>query len=291
VEAEPVAVTKSWESKVLELPGTPRAPASRIGWREFTWLAAASLLVSAGLVLVYSAKTVAFPALAGSLDRGELLDLNQVTKPDDLLPFLLVFSDPAERESVAQRTFEFLRARQPVQNVGALARLRISDTIRKPLLPLAKLKPAFVVRTPREFQIQFAIRIAVYLAGFYVVFLVWRWSGFRGDFAILPAIHLLSGMGLILAVSLRDPLRDTLELSKFAWGVGLGCIVLLLVLRPALRGFPSVRGVAPVRIGTRRQRRESKSGSIPAGRSHQDPAGVFPGRLFRAELGAAARSA
>ena len=45
----------------------------------------------------------------------------------------------------------------------------------------------FVVRTPREFQTQFVTWIAAYLAGFYIVFLVWRWSGFRGDFAILPA--------------------------------------------------------------------------------------------------------
>jgi cell division protein FtsW (lipid II flippase) len=56
----------------------------------------------------------------------------------------------------------------------------------------------------------------------------------RGDFAILPAIHLLTGIGLILAVSLRDPLRDTLEFSRFAWGVALGCLVLLA---PSLRLF------------------------------------------------------
>src|ERR1700694_2215358 len=118
MEAEPVAVTKSWESKVLALGGAPGAPASRIGWHEFAWLAAASLLVSAGLVLVYSAKKASFGALASSLDRGELLDLTQVSKPDDLLPFLLVFSDASARESAAQRTVEFLRARQPVANVG-----------------------------------------------------------------------------------------------------------------------------------------------------------------------------
>jgi cell division protein FtsW (lipid II flippase)/cell division protein FtsI/penicillin-binding protein 2 len=235
MEAQPVAVTKSWESKVLSLgsqPGAPGATSSRIGWREFAWLLAASLLVSIGLVLVFSAKTAQFSDLASSLDRGELLDLNQVDKPDDLLPFLLVFPNASERASAAQRTYDFLAARQPVQNVGVLARLRVSDTVRKPLLPLTKLKPAFVVRTPREFQNQFRIWIAAYLAGFYLVFLVWRWGAFRGDFAILPAIHMLTGIGLILAVSLRDPLRDTMEFSKFSWGVGLGCVALLL---PSLR--------------------------------------------------------
>ena len=35
-------------------------------------------------------------------------------------------------------------------------------------------------------------------------------------------------------VSLRDPLRDTLEFKKFAWGVLLGCATLLL---PLLRPF------------------------------------------------------
>ena len=85
-----------------------------------------------------------------------------------------------------------------------------------------------------NFKTQFLIWIALYLAAFHAVFLIWRWSAFRGDFAILPAIHLLTGIGLILAVSLRDPLRDTLEFSKFAWGVALGCLVLLL---PSLRVF------------------------------------------------------
>ena len=90
------------------------------------------------------------------------------------------------------------------------------------------------MRSPGEFQTQFLIWIVVYLGAFHLVFLIWRWSGLRGDFSILPAIHLLTGIGLILAVSLRDPLRDTLEFSKFAWGVALGCLVLLF---PSLRAF------------------------------------------------------
>ena len=222
-----MAVTKSWESKVLAVGGEAGAAAGRVSWREFAWLAAASLVVSAGLALVYSAKTQNFGELSARLGRGELLDLNDVSKPGDLLPFLQVYPDPAERELVATKIFDFLAAHRPIRNIGALARLR-----RELRLPLARLKPEFVVRTPREFEMQFLTWAAVYLAGFYAVFLIWQWSGFRGDFAILPALQLLTGIGLILSVSLRDPLRDTLDFSKFAWGVGLGCLVLLL---PSLR--------------------------------------------------------
>ena len=259
-----MAVTKSWESKVLALPGEDGAASGRVGWRQFAWLAGASLVVSAGLALVYSARTQNFAELSARLDRGELIDLNLVTTPEQLLPLLQIFPDPVERAMAARKTYEFLAARRPIQNAGALARLRVSQTeienhpewlvlngqlrqqlarplvkprrgeLRIPLLPLAKLKPGIAVRTPREYQTQFLLWTALYLAGFYVVFLIWRWSAFRGDFAVLPALQLLTGIGLILSVSLRDPLRDTLEFSKFAWGVGLGCLVLLL---PSLRIF------------------------------------------------------
>jgi cell division protein FtsI/penicillin-binding protein 2/cell division protein FtsW (lipid II flippase) len=75
---------------------------------------------------------------------------------------------------------------------------------------------------------------ALYLGGFYLVWFAWRLRRFAGDPAILPALHLLSGIGLILMVSLRDPLRDTLEFRKFAIGVFLGCLLLLL---PLFRAF------------------------------------------------------
>ncbi len=255
-----MAVTRSWEAKVIAVKagGAP----GRAGWREFAWLASASLLLGAGLFLVYSAKSYRFADAGASLGRGDLLDLNQVNDADQLLPFLQVFRGADERDYVAKTVFDFLTAHRPLANVGALGRLRVGEKeiekhpewtmlrgqlaeqlarqagkprrgeLRVPLLPLAKLKPAFVVRTAREYQVQFLIWIAAYFAGFYAVFLVWRWSGFRGDFAMLPAMHLLTGIGLILAVSLRDPLRDTLEFSKFAWGVALGCVVLLI---PSLR--------------------------------------------------------
>src|SRR6185369_7069876 len=62
----------------------------------------------------------------------------------------------------------------------------------------------------------------------------WRLMAFRGDTAFLPALQLLTGFGFLLMVSLRDPLRDSLEFQKFAMGVFAGCLLLTL---PAIRIF------------------------------------------------------
>jgi cell division protein FtsW (lipid II flippase)/cell division protein FtsI/penicillin-binding protein 2 len=91
-----------------------------------------------------------------------------------------------------------------------------------------------VVRSPRDFRIAFLKWSALYFGGFYLVAAVWAAARFRGDRAILPALHLLTGVGLILMASMRDPLRDTLEFQKFGLGVFAGCLLLAL---PAVRAF------------------------------------------------------
>ena len=104
--------------------------------------------------------------------------------------------------------------------------------LRVPLFPFAKLKPALVVRTAANIRRNFSAGSLYIWPDSTPFFSCGDGVRLRGDFSILPAVHLLTGLGLILAISLRDPLRDTLEFSKFAWGVALGCIVLLL---PSLR--------------------------------------------------------
>ncbi len=81
------------------------------------------MIVSVGLLVVYSAKTREFPGSSAALARGELLDLNEVSKPEQLLPFLQVFPDDGERQIVAGKVFDYLEAHRPLPNVGALARL------------------------------------------------------------------------------------------------------------------------------------------------------------------------
>ena len=218
--------TKSWEPSAPSI--APRTSARAPG---VFWLAAASVLVACGLAFVYAAKTQNFADVSDRLQHGDVLNLNAVSAAEQLLPFLDVIQDREQREAAAEKTFTFLSSARPLRNVGTLSRLRHD---RKPLLPVSKLKPLWVVRSPAEFHREFLIWSALYFAGFYLVWIAWRLRRFSGDLAILPALHLLSGIGLILMVSLHDPLRDTLEFRKFALGVFLGCLLLLLPLIRAL---------------------------------------------------------
>ena len=226
-----MAVTRSWEA--LPRPAqVPDREAFLRGWAaDFVWLLGASLLVAVGLMFVYAAKTRDFRESNARLATGELLDVNTVRFADALAPFLLTFNDAAERQAAAGRIFGFLEKNRPLKNIGALSRLR-------PRIQVAKVKPYWIVRTPRQFTRAFVGWAVLYLAAFQAVFWLWRWGNFRGDRALLPALHLLSGLGLMLAVSLRDPLRDTLDFSKFAWGCAAGCLLLLL---PMLRLFQTRR--------------------------------------------------
>jgi cell division protein FtsW (lipid II flippase)/cell division protein FtsI/penicillin-binding protein 2 len=232
-----MAVTNTWEARTrasIRLVEDFKPSERR---REARWLAGVSAIVVCGLALVVIAKTQDFPELRSRLQHGELLNLNQVTQPEQLLPALQVIPDANQRAAIAERISSYVQLHRPVPNAGILARLRLSELPELPpkfRFPLARVKPLIVVRTPDDFLRLYIEWTLLYFAAFWLVHLAWRWRRFRGDPAILPAVHLLTGMGLILMVSLRDPLRDTLEFQKFAWGVVLGCAVLLL---PLLRLF------------------------------------------------------
>jgi cell division protein FtsI/penicillin-binding protein 2/cell division protein FtsW (lipid II flippase) len=216
-----MAVTRSWAATAAQVVATREAVVPKP--RGFRWLVGASLAVAAGLALVYAAKTQDF---AGA---QLAVNVNAVAAPRELLPLADLFVTRDRRDAVAQTMFEFIERTRPLRNAGALAALR-----REIGVPLARIKPLLVVRTAAEFRKQFLLAAALYFGGFYLVALVWRLARFQGDRGLLPALHLLSGMGLILIFSMRDPLRDTLEFHKFALGVFLGCVLLAL---PALRWF------------------------------------------------------
>ncbi|MBV9267054.1 MAG: FtsW/RodA/SpoVE family cell cycle protein, partial [Acidobacteriaceae bacterium] len=226
-----MAVTRTWEHELAArlklLEELPKPVERKTEWK---CLLAASIVVTAGLALVFVAKTQDFADEQHKLDHGELLNLNEIDRPEALLPLLEIIPAPGERQATAERITDFISRRRPLPNVGALARIRST-----PRIPVSKLKPEVVVRTPREFTNTFAVWTALYLAAFWMVHFVWRLRRFRADAAVLPAIHMLTGIGLILMISIRDPLRDTLEFKKFAWGVIAGCAILLLPLFKAFQ--------------------------------------------------------
>ena len=206
-----MAVTRSWGA-TIEAPQTTKSDglrhkrSSRFG---IVWLLCASLFVAAGLAGVYAAKVRGFG------DAARTVNLNAVRSAEDLLPVLEQLP-ASERETVASKMFEFIESHRPLPNVGALSRV----------LPLRKLKNLLVVRTAREFQREFFLWCGLYFAGFFLVALAWRFRRFQGDRALLTALLLLTGIGLTLMLSMRDPLRDTLEFRKFAMGVAIGCVLL-----------------------------------------------------------------
>ncbi len=214
---------------------------------ELVCLIAASLLFAAGLWLEYRAKTYALPG-----PGAHLLNLNDVDRREQLLPVLQFLPSAAERQFAATKIYDFVTGGgHPLRNVGAVGRIRVDrkEIAENPRLEflrhrlseghgsialltpaqVARFKTLTIVRTAVEFTRQVWFWVAVLLAGFYAVHLLWTLRGFRGSQAILPALHLLTGIGFLLMLTLRDPLRDSLSFAGFARDVGLACIVLAVL--------------------------------------------------------------
>src|SRR6266849_1475547 len=92
---------------------------------EFLWLAAVSILVAGGLFLVFKAKTRAFGEIEQGLATRQLLNLNDLSTREDLLPFLGIVSDPVERQFIARNIYN---ASGKLPHVGALARIRVPES-------------------------------------------------------------------------------------------------------------------------------------------------------------------
>ena len=118
------------------------------------------------------------------------------------------------------------RATRPPRAAGAPA-----EPLTIPLLTgaqLAAIRPALVVRRPADFRWGVVGALLVFLLPFYAVHAWLRLRGSQADRLLLPAVHLLAGIGLALMVGLRDPVRDALLFGRFAQGVAAGCLVLAL---------------------------------------------------------------
>ena len=113
---------------------------------------------------------------------------------------------------------------------------------------------------------------------------------------------LLTGVGLILMVSLRDPVRDNLLFVGFRAGRGrrlrrcwpcasaarLRAALRQAELRAAAGQLRAFGAAGAVRLRPGHERRQGQPVRLPAGGDHPPAAGVLPGRLFRPALGRAA---
>jgi cell division protein FtsW (lipid II flippase) len=210
-----MAVTRS---TAQERPALRHASRKRAPWRtrELVWLLAASLFVGAGLYLVYRSKQPALDDAASQLAAKKLLNLNELGTREDLLPALGIIPTQRAREEAARKIYYVSGS---LGNVGGIRGALTGEQFRL-------LKPVFVVRRPDQFRSAFFRWVVLFFAAWLAVHL---WLGFRGstaDQTLLPATLLLTGIGLILMISLRDPVRDNLIFVDFAQGVVGGCLLL-----------------------------------------------------------------
>ena len=243
------------------------------------------------LYLVYQAKSRPLAEIEQGLAAKKLLNLNDLGAREDLLPALSVIPDSRQRQETARQIYFHSGG---LSHVGAIRGALTADQFRY-------LKPLLVVRRPAAFRRSFFRWIALFFAAFLLAHCWWSLRGFRGDQGFLPALLLLTGIGLILMISLRDPVRDHLLFADFAMGVAGGCVLLAAAaaldferllrppeLRPAAGQFRAFRAADLVRVRPRLERRQSQPVRLPARGTDPRAAGLLPGRLFRAALGRAA---
>jgi cell division protein FtsI/penicillin-binding protein 2/cell division protein FtsW (lipid II flippase) len=250
-------------SRAEERREIERSTRARSRGVELLWLVAASVMVVSGLALVYRAETH-----NAAEEEKSTFNLNQLTGPQQLLPYLDMISESSDQDFIAKRIYDVRRHGEQFGNVGTIARLRVTESAlarmhglnsfpkrmaearrrreqregreaeRELSIPLltsaefAQLKPRLRVRDTGEYRSRLLLWGILFFSAFYAVHILWRVRGFAGDNLMLPIMQALSGIGLILMISLRDPLRDTLLFADFTQGVIAGCAALLIFSLP-----------------------------------------------------------
>ena len=250
-----MAVTRSTLAERAQNPHRPMEARGRA--RERVLLLLTSALILAAVSLTAAAKM----ARIGGSDN-ERLNLSTLDRREQLLPYLQWVSSPAERQYIAGKIYEHVRSGEgSVSHVGEIGQIRvvIHDVLRTHGLTglqtrahqvqsarpgaetillldsaeLARLKPFFVVRDKSEFRTQLILWSLLVFCSFAAVHIFWSVifraiGAIGGPQYVLPSVLLLSGVGMTLMITLRDPVRDTLAFSTFAQGVAGGCVVLAL---------------------------------------------------------------
>ncbi|MBS1856523.1 MAG: FtsW/RodA/SpoVE family cell cycle protein [Acidobacteria bacterium] len=208
-------------SRSVERAAVRQVAARRGGWRatELIGLLVAGALVGGGLFLEHREKAAPLAEIEAGLTAKRLLNLNGLSAREDLLPALApLFPSPRDRDAAVKEIY-YLSGTLP--NTGAILRAHVLTTDQ-----FHRLKPLFVVRRPAAWEHDFRLWVGLFFAAFLLVHVFWSLRGFAGDQLFLPAILLLSGIGLMLMIGLRDPVRDTLLFVDFAQGAAAGVVLM-----------------------------------------------------------------
>jgi cell division protein FtsI/penicillin-binding protein 2/cell division protein FtsW (lipid II flippase) len=227
-------------------------------------LVSITLLVGIGLVLTAQSRQMD-AAIPGS--GGRLPNLNEMNSTAQLQSLLGFYENPKDATFAALRVMVFLQDRGPIDSVSELRdiqitlreiernkgltdlreraqKLREEDPKNNSSMPLftfaqiRQLRNQLYVRTPGSYHRLVLVYAVIFFLGFYALHAAWRIRGFGGDPLLLPAVHFLSGLGFLMMIRLRDPLRDALLLRDFAIGVGIGCILAFLASLPDYERSP-----------------------------------------------------
>ncbi|MDQ2800737.1 MAG: FtsW/RodA/SpoVE family cell cycle protein, partial [Armatimonadota bacterium] len=182
---------------------------------EFLLLLAVQIVLVLGLTLVFLGKKAAteYPAQAFAINTATASQLAQAL-------------------SVSKETGETLVAARG-HGWSSVYSLRHAKALKG--VPTAPIDDKFVARTPGEVTHIFWGGAAAFLLVFWLAHVILRKSAPNADPFLLPFTALLSGLGLMMVYSVKDPYRDTLAFTGQVWGVALYGMLALLV--PLTRPF------------------------------------------------------
>jgi cell division protein FtsW (lipid II flippase) len=235
--------------------------ARRVGLSDLL-LAATSGVAILAITLAYVGRLSAFERSENSAAHAQIVNLNTVADPEPLESVLgTAFANAHDRRFAAGELFRFLvderNQGRTLPNVGAIARasvraenidgardleafaerLRVArenavNAGRMPpaIMPLftpadlAVLKPFLNVRSRGMFRRQVLLFSVLYVLGFHLVALVWRWRGIQGDRLLLATAHLLTAVAFSVLLSRPDPLRDSVLFVRYTEATVLGLV-------------------------------------------------------------------
>ena len=118
--------------------------------------------------------------------------------------------------------------------VGAAAPLLSSSQV-------LRIKSGLAVRTADQYRAASHRVLLWFLLSTWAIHLMWCLIRFRGSQVLLPALQVLSGVGLLHLISVVDPLRDSLQVRESALGIVMGALLLVVAsLLPYERLFSRV---------------------------------------------------